>query len=474
MCGATRRVASTAPIGNDIDAMDRRNALKWLAGTGLATVGAPALPTLSAQERQARRGLPEIQITDVKSILTAPPGLPRTVIVKVETSEPGLYGYGCATFTQRAKAVVTAVDEFLRPFLKGKNPDHIEDIWQTMYVSSYWRNGPVLYNAMSGVDQALWDIKGKRANMPVYALLGGKARNGADVYRHASGTSAEEVEERARAYIEEGVRHIRIQVGIPGNANYGAQRSGDNPSGFLGAPSGGPHLERMYEPTPYLLSVPKLFAHMRKNLGDEIELLHDVHERISNAQAMWLLKRVEEYRPFFIEDPVSPEQIGYFRHMRSQTTTAIAMGELFNSPHEFTGLITERLIDFIRVHISQIGGLTPARKLAALCEWFGVRTAWHGPGDTSPVGHLANIALDVSCYNFGIQEARTWPDSVHEVFQGCPRLENGFFFPNESPGWGMEIDEQLAARYNIDSRYDTPFDYSWGTTRRRDGSIIRP
>ena len=315
-------------------AMKRRNALKRLAGVG--AVPALALPSASAQEQRARRGLPDVKITDVKSILTAPPGLPRTVIVKVETNEPGLYGYGCATFTQRARAVVTAVDEFLRPFLKGKNPDHIEDIWQTMYVSSYWRNGPVLYNAMSGVDQALWDIKGRRANMPVYALLGGKARNGADVYRHASGSSLEEVEDAARAYVEQGVRHVRIQVGLPGNANYGARSSGDNPTGFLGAPSGGDHAERMYEPTPYLLSVPKLFAHMREKLGDEIELLHDVHERLTNPQAMWLLKRVEEYRPFFIEDPVSPEQIGYFRHMRSQTTTAIAMGELFNSPHEFT------------------------------------------------------------------------------------------------------------------------------------------
>lgn len=450
--------------------MQRRNALKFLAGSGLAAMA----PSATAQAQGATRGLPALQITDVKALLTAPPGLPRTVIVKVETSEPGLYGYGCATFTQRAKAVVTAVDEFLRPFLKGKNPDHIEDIWQTMYVSSYWRNGPVLYNAMSGVDQALWDIKGKRANMPVYQLLGGKARNGADVYRHASGGSMQAVEDMARGYLEEGVRHIRIQVGVPDNANYGAARSGTNPSGFLGAPSGGPHDERMYEPTPYLLSVPKLFEHMRRNLGEEIELLHDVHERISNAQAMWLLQRLEEYRPFFIEDPVSPEQIGYFRHMRSQTTTAIAMGELFNSPHEFTGLIAERLIDFIRVHISQIGGLTPARKLAALCEWFGVRTAWHGPGDTSPVGHLANIALDISCYNFGIQEGRTWPDSVQEVFQGCPRLENGFFFPNEAPGWGLEIDEALAAKYSVESRYATPFDYHWGTTRRRDGSIIRP
>ncbi len=297
-------------------AMQRRNALKWLAGAGFAALPA-AVPSASAQQ-QPSRGLPDLEITDVKAILTAPPGLPRTVIVKVETSEPGLYGYGCATFTQRAKAVVTAVDEFLRPFLKGKNPDHIEDIWQTMYVSSYWRNGPVLYNAMSGVDQALWDIKGKRANMPVYALLGGKARNGADVYRHASGASMQEVEDAARAYIEQGVRHIRIQVGIAGNANYGARGAGGSPEGFLGAPSGGPHAERMYEPTPYLLSVPKLFEHMRINIGEEIELLHDVHERISNAQAMWLLKRVEEYRPFFIEDPVSPEQIGYFRHMRSK------------------------------------------------------------------------------------------------------------------------------------------------------------
>ena len=459
--------------------MQRRDALKWISGAGagslaalLAAPPAPAEPT--PQEAQARRGLPELKITDVKAILTAPPGLPRTVVVKVSTSEPGLYGYGCATFTQRAKAVVTAVDEFLRPFLTGKNPDAIEDIWQTMYVSSYWRNGPVLYNAMSGVDQALWDIKGKRAGMPVYDLLGGKVRQAADVYRHASGSSLTELEESVRGYMEQGVRHVRIQMSIRGNANYGARGGNDNGSGFLGAPSGGNHRERMYEPTPYVLSVPKMFEHMRKNIGEEIELLHDTHERISNDQAMWLAKRLEEYRPFFLEDPVAPEQIGWFRNIRQQCTTSLAMGELFNSPHEFVPLISERLIDFIRIHVSQIGGLSPAKKVANLCEFFGVRTAWHGPGDTSPVGHLANIALDVSSYAFGIQEASQWPDSVHEVFKGCPRLENGFFYPNEAPGWGMEIDEELAAKYDVDSRYDEPFDYSWGTTRRRDGSIIRP
>ncbi len=462
--------------------MKRREAIRCMTGSAATGLGAllaagagVAAPLPTPQEQRATRGLPPAKITDVKAILTAPPGLPRTIVVKIETDQAGLHGWGCATFTQRAKAVVTAVNEFLRPFLKGKDPDHIEDIWQTMYVSSYWRNGPVLNNAMSGVDEALWDIKGKRANMPVYMLLGGKARHAADVYRHSSGSSPEEVLESAQKYIAQGVRHIRIQMAIRGQANYGARTEGAaGATGFLGPPSGGPHNEQMYEPTPYLLSLPKLFEYLRKNLGEEIELLHDVHERITNAQAMWLLKRLEEYRPFFIEDPVSPEQIGYFKHMRSQTTTAIAMGELFNSPHEFTGLIAERLIDFIRVHVSQIGGLTPARTLAALAEWDGVLTAWHGPGDTSPVGHLANIALDVSCYNFGIQEGIQWPDSVHEVFQGCPRLENGFFYPNEAPGWGMEINEQLAAKYDVDSRYDVPFDYRWGTTRRRDGSIIRP
>ena len=446
-----------------------------MAGGAAANLSAmfAATPALAAAP-QSSAGMPKVKITKVKAILTAPPGLPRTVVVKIETDQPGLYGWGCATFTQRAKAVVTAVDEFLAPFLMGKDPDAIGDIWQTMYVSSYWRNGPVLYNAMSGVDQALWDIKGRRANMPVYQLLGGKVREAADVYRHASGSSPEEVEEQVRGYMEQGVRHVRIQMSIKGQANYGARVEGAGGSGFLGAPSGGNHNERMYEPTPYLLSVPKLFEHMRKNIGEEIELLHDTHERISNAQAMWLCKRIEEYRPFFLEDPVAPEQIGYFKNIRQQCTTAIAMGELFNSPHEYIGLISERLIDFIRIHVSQIGGVTPAKKVAHLAEFFGVQTAWHGPGDTSPVGHLANIALDVSSYAFGIQEASQWPDSVHEVFQGCPKLENGFFYPNEKPGWGMEIDEELAAKYDVDSRYDEPFDYSWGTTRRRDGSIIRP
>ena len=459
--------------------MNRRTLIQTMAGGAAVNLAgllsqSPLRAQPSPQEAQARRGLPPLKITNVKAILTAPPRI-RLTVVKVETSEPGLYGLGCATFNQRAKSVVTAVDEFLKPFLIGKDPDHIEDIWQSMYVSSYWRNGPVLNNAMSGVDQALWDIKAKRANMPVYQLLGGKTRMAADCYAHASGSSFQEVEDNVRRFMEDGFRHVRIQVGLPGMANYGARGQGSAASAESNLPPApaGPPRERVYEPAPYVRTIPKLFEHMRKNVGEEVELLHDVHERITPDQALYLCRRLEEYRPFFIEDPLSPEQIGYFKHIRSQCATPIAMGELFNSPHEFIGLVTDRLIDYIRVHISQIGGLSPARKLAALCEWFGVRTAWHGPGDVSPVGHCANVALDLACYNFGIQESIHFPEETQEVFPGCPKVENGYLWANEAPGWGVDVNEELAAKYSPD-RLPTPFDYHWGSTRRRDGSVIRP
>jgi mannonate dehydratase len=189
--------------------------------------GAASLPwllkesTASAQpEAAAQRKLPPLKITDVKTILTAPAGI-RLIVVKVLTNEPGLYGLGCATFTQRARVVETAVDRYLRPFLIGKDPLQIEDYWQSSFVSSYWRNGPVLNNALSGVDMALWDILGKRAGMPVYQLLGGKCRNAVDTYRHASGSSFQQVEESVRRYMDQGYRHVRVQVAVPGLATYG-------------------------------------------------------------------------------------------------------------------------------------------------------------------------------------------------------------------------------------------------------------
>jgi mannonate dehydratase len=459
--------------------MNRREALRSLplaggasllgaSGTLAGAVRPPAHPAYA----QAVRGVAPVKIRDIKTILTAPNRI-RLVIVKVETTEPGLVGWGCATFTQRALVVKTAVDEYLRPFLTGRNVDEIEDIWQSSYMSSYWRNGPVLFNAMSGVDIALWDIKGKRAGMPLYQLLGGKVRHGADCYYHASGASFEEVEENARRGMERGFRHVRVQVSTPGYASYGA-RSTAKPAAPSDDPTVGPTNPRaIWEPAPYVRMLPKFFEHMRTKLGDEVELLHDVHERITLNQAINLCKALEPYRLFFLEDPFPPEENDHFRLLRQQTSIPIAMGELFNTQHEYLPLIKDRLIDFIRIHISQIGGLSPARKVAALSEYFGVRTAWHGPGDASPVAHAAQLALELASYNFGVHEGGSFPKETQEVFVGCPEVKGGYMLAQERPGLGMEVDEALAAKFPFPPGPPN-FDYSWGTTRRSDGTVIRP
>jgi mannonate dehydratase len=187
---------------------------------------------------------------------------------------------------------------------------------------------------------------------------------------------------------------------------------------------------------------------------------------------MKLAKDLEPFRLFFLEDPFSPEDVGYFSKLRPQTTTPLAMGELFNNHQEWLPLVTEKLIDFIRIHISQVGGISMARKIAALCEFFSVRTAWHGPGDVSPVGHAANVHLDLACHNFGIQEAREFTQAEQDVFPGCPELKDGYYFANDKPGLGIDLDEKLAEKFPITD--DPSFDMRWGNLRRRDGTVIKP
>ena len=439
----------------------------WLKNTALAA-GLPWFLPAPAGARPpqpaADKKLSPLKITDVKTFLTAPAGI-RLVVVKVLTNEPGLYGLGCATFTQRARVVETAVDKYLRPFLLGKDPLNVEDVWQSSFLSSYWRNGPVLGNALSGVDMALWDILGKRAGLPVYQLLGGKCRKAVDTYAHARGTTFQEVEESARRFMARGYRHVRAHAVVPGLSTYGA---GGKPEDARGAND----RAQLWEPRAYVRAVPRLFDHLRKQLGEEVELLHDVHERVPPVLALRLAKDVEPYHLFFLEDPFSPEDVGYFTHLRQQTTTPIAMGELFNNPNEWLPLVSGRLIDFIRIHISQIGGITPARKVAALCEFFAVRTAWHGPGDVSPVGHAANVHLGLACHNFGIQEGREFTQAERDVFPGCPELKDGYFWANDRPGLGLDLDEKAAAKFPIE---DSPsFDMRWGNLRRRDGTVVKP
>jgi len=421
--------------------------------------GSRALAAPASNPSHAK-GTPPVTITNVSTIATKPAGS-NLIVVKVETSEPGLYGLGCATFTQRAVAVVAAIEGYMNDFCKGKDVDNIEDMWQSFYVSSYWRNGPVLNNAISGLDQALWDIKGKRAGMPVYQLLGGRSRFAIPCYAHAGGKTAGEVAEDVKRYMEKGYRHIRIQQG-----GYGATGT-DQPAPDFKMAGYGYESDAYMNTGAYLRSVPKMFREVRRQCGDAVELLHDVHERVQPTEVINMINRLEEFRPFFIEDPLSPENKGWWPELRQSTNVPIAMGELFNNINEFLEPMTHNYFDFIRCHVSQIGGLTPAMKVARLAEWFGIRTAWHGPGDVSPVGHAAQAHIDLAIWNFGIQEGREFTEAEREIFPGSPVMKNGYMYINEAPGYGVDIDEKAAARFPIDTKSN------W-QVRREDGTIIRP
>lgn len=407
-----------------------------------------------------------MKITRIQTFLLQPGGHgpkalqagQRLVIVKVHTSEPGLWGLGCATFTQRHRAVEAALEHHIGPFYIGNDPRNIEDLWQGAMVNGYWRNGPVLNNAISGIDMALWDIKGKLARMPCYQLWGGMTRAGVPLYTHCDGRDPEEVADAIRARQAEGFHYLRAQLGTyEGVARLEARRPEGSPEGAY------------FDDREKLRSVPKLFDHLRDKLGEEIELLHDVHERLAPIDAIQLAKSLERHRLFFLEDPLAPEDGEWLRTLRAQCATPIAMGELFNNPREWVPLIQDRLIDFVRVHVSQIGGITPAIKLAHLCATHGVRFAWHGPLDTSPVGMAACIHLDVALHNFGIQEWMIRPEAEYEIFPGLPRPQRGHVYPSESPGLGIGFDEAAAARWPC-----SDVNPEWTVARSPDGTLRRP
>ena len=400
----------------------------------------------------------EVKITGVRAIQTAPQPGSNLIVVRIDTNQPGLYGLGCATFTQRHAAVVTAIETYMSQLLIGRNALDVEDAYRSAVHSSYWRNGPILNNAISGCDMALWDILGKEAGMPVYRLLGGKCRPAVSVYRHADGRDINELEENIRKFMEQGYQYIRCQMGgYGGNMNY----MKTPPGAIAGA---------YCDPEAYARSVVKMFEEVRVRLGDELELLHDVHERLQPISVIRLARQLEPYRLFFLEDPLGPEDVQHFGQLRASCATPIAMGELFNNPSEWRPLIENRWIDYIRCHISQIGGITPAKHLASQCEPFSVRTAWHGPGDVSPVGHAANLHLDFSTHNFGIQEwcgFETDP-RIQEVFTGLPYIKDGFAYLDEKPGLGVDINEEAAKKYPVDLSQP-----HWLLGRMPDGTSMR-
>ncbi|RQR69826.1 MULTISPECIES: enolase C-terminal domain-like protein [unclassified Burkholderia] len=411
-------------------------------------------------------------ITDVKVILTAPEGI-NLIVVKIETNQPGLHGFGCATFAYRHVAVKYVIEEYLRPLLIGRDAEAIEELWQLMHQNAYWRNGPIENNAISGVDMALWDLKGKMANMPLYQLFGGKCREGVPVYRHADGRDLGELCENIQKYREQGITHIRCQSGGYGGGGYGKAPT-SAPRGAVA----GVYLDSKQ----YMRDTLKLFDGIRSRIGFDVELCHDVHERLKPIEAIRFARELEPFDLFFLEDAIALEEGEWIRQLREKTSTPLAQGELFNNPYEWRFLITERLIDFIRVHLSQIGGITAGRKLQIFAEQFGVRTAWHGPGDMSPLGHAANIHIDLAARNFGVQEwSGTEPPNfviqelkgptaaLLDVFQGLPEFRDGYVYANERPGLGVDIDEAEAAKYPCENTVTT-----WTQTRLKDGTLQTP
>ena len=413
-----------------------------------------------------------VKIKDIRTICTAPEGI-NLVTVKVETSQPGLYGLGCATFAYRHLTVQHLIENYLKPLLVGRDAENISELWQLMHQNGYWRNGPIENNAISGIDMALWDIKGKLAGMPLYQLFGGKVREGIPVYRHVDGKDIEEICENIQRFQEMGITHLRCQCG-----GYGGEIYGCTPKS---APMGA-HPGVYLDSRKYMRDTVKLFEQIRNRIGYDMELVHDVHERIAPIEAVKLAKELEAFDLFFLEDPVPLEQIEWLKVLREQTSIPIAQGELFNNACEWKTLITERYIDYIRVHLSQIGGITPARKLQIFAEQFGVRTAWHGPGDMSPVAHAANIHIDLAAQNFGVQEwsgieppnfviqdLKGPKGALLDVFPGLPEFKNGYVYANDKPGLGVDIDEDEAKKYPCENTVTT-----WTQTRLRDGALQTP
>jgi mannonate dehydratase len=288
------------------------------------------------------------------------------------------------------------------------------------------------------------------------------------VYVHATARDLDELEDKVREHLENGFTHLRVHSEVPGHTSLGHHLGKDanlwRPLELDQAP---------WEPRPYCRHVLRMFDRIRSVFGGEVELIHDVHERIPPIMAVQLAKDLEPYKLFFLEDVVAPEDQEPLRLIRAQSSTPIAMGELYVNQNEYVPVIRDRLIDFVRVHVSDIGGLTPSRKLATLCEFFGVRTAWHGPDDTAPPGLAANLHLDLSSPSFGIQEQLrpSFSEPLQEVFPGCPEIRDGMLWSNDLPGLGVDIDEAAAAKHPFP---DHVFNGAWPEIRRADGSVLRP
>lgn len=388
-----------------------------------------------------------MKITDAKVIVCCPG---RNFVTLKLTTEDGTYGLGDATLNGRELAVASYLTDHVLPLLIGRDARRIEDIWQYLYKGAYWRRGPVTMSAIAAVDTALWDIKGKSLNTPVYQLLGGASRDNVLVYGHASGADIEDTVKAVAHYMELGYKAIRAQSGIPGmSSTYGVGRGGMY---YEPAEKNAPP-ENLWSTELYLNFTPQLFSRLRKEFGPDIQLLHDAHHRLTPIEAARLGKELESAHLFWLEDPTPAELQESFRLIRKHTTTPLAVGEIFNAIFDCQQLIEEQLIDYIRTTVVHAGGISHLRKIASLAEMYQVRTGSHGATDLSPVCMAAALHFDLSVHNFGIQEYMRHSPETDKVFPHAYTFESGTMHPGDKPGLGVDIDEALAAKYPYERAY---------------------
>jgi len=388
-----------------------------------------------------------MKIKDAK-VLVCSPGR-NFVTLKIQTDE-GIYGLGDATLNGRELAVASYLSDHVVPCLIGRDPFQTEDIWQYLYRGAYWRRGPVTMSAIAAVDMALWDIKGKALNTPVYNLLGGKSRHGVMVYGHANGSDVNETIEEVGKYIEMGYLAVRAQSGVPGlKSTYGVGRG----RLFYEPAEKGLPPENQWSSEKYMMHVPKLFEALRLKYGDDVHLLHDAHHRLTPIQAARVGKELEPYHLFWLEDAVPAELQAGFRVVRQHTTTPLALGEIFDSVWDANVLISEQLIDYLRMTVVHGGGITNLKKVAAFADMYHVQTGCHGATDLSPVTMAAALHFDISIPNFGIQEYMRHSKETDDVFPHEYYYEKGYLHPGDKPGLGVDYDEKRAKKFPYERAY---------------------
>ena len=402
-----------------------------------------------------------MKIQEIRTIVTCP-DKQSFVVVKIITDE-GVYGVGEGTKNGRELAVATLIDKHLAPTLIGRDPIASEDIWKFLYKGAYWRGGPIEMAAIAAIDMALWDIKGKLAGLPVYKLLGGPTRKKLLTYAHTGGRDFAECVDTMLAAKSRGFKVIRSQVQIPGMpGSYGAEDKND-PEYARSQHQRLPY-EGAWEPEPFIRTMPKLMEHLRTHVGWDVQMFFDAHGRLTPSEAARLMHDIEPYKLIYLEDPIGPEHAPSMRRVRAGGTTPIAIGEIMSSRFEVLPMIIDQSIDYMRCSPQHIGGITEAKKIAAIGEPHDVRTAYHGPGDIGTIGAAASAHVGMSIPNFGIQEWTPHPEIVREVMPPALTFDDGYLLLSDAPGLGVDINEELAAKFPYQRKY-------LPATRRADGSM---